>query len=83
MPMDPDWMVWHQNPRKPQYIAPEGAVDAHCHISDLKKSSLIQLNVNTHRVLVPKMICLLCVIIWDYLAMSLFKRLAMAETTTL
>ena len=32
MPMDPDWMVWHQNPRKPQYIPPEEAVDAHCHI---------------------------------------------------
>ena len=32
MPMDPDWMVWHWSPRKPQYIPPEGAVDAHCHI---------------------------------------------------
>ena len=32
MPMDPDWMVWHRSPRKPQYIPPEGAVDAHCHI---------------------------------------------------
>lgn len=32
MPMDPDWMVWHQNPRKPRYIPPVGAVDAHCHI---------------------------------------------------
>ena len=32
MPMDPDWMVWHRNPRKPSYLPPEGAVDAHCHI---------------------------------------------------
>ncbi|KMW57811.1 2-pyrone-4,6-dicarboxylic acid hydrolase [Candidatus Rhodobacter oscarellae] len=32
MPMDPDWKVWHQNPRKPQYQPPEGAVDAHCHV---------------------------------------------------
>ena len=32
MSMDPDWMVWHRSPRKPQYIPPEGAVDAHCHI---------------------------------------------------
>ncbi len=32
MPMDPDWMVWHQNPRKPSYQPPPGAVDAHCHI---------------------------------------------------
>ncbi len=32
MPMDSDWMVWHQNPRRPRYILPEGAVDAHCHI---------------------------------------------------
>ena len=32
MPMDLDWMVWHRSPRKPQYIPPEGAVDAHCHI---------------------------------------------------
>jgi len=32
MPMDSDWKVWHRSPRKPQYIAPDGAVDAHCHI---------------------------------------------------
>ncbi len=32
MPMDPDWMVWHQNPRKPRYQPPPGAVDSHCHI---------------------------------------------------
>ena len=32
MAMDPDWMVWHRNPRKPQYLPPAGAVDAHCHI---------------------------------------------------
>lgn len=32
MPMDPDWMVWHQNPRKPRYKPPQGAVDSHCHI---------------------------------------------------
>lgn len=32
MPMDADWMVWHQNPRKPRYQPPAGAVDAHCHI---------------------------------------------------
>lgn len=32
MPMDPDWKVWHRNPRKPQYVPPAGAVDAHCHI---------------------------------------------------
>ncbi len=32
MPMDPDWKVWHQNPRKSKYVPPEGAVDAHCHI---------------------------------------------------
>lgn len=32
MPMDPDWKRWHQNPRKPQWQAPAGAVDAHCHV---------------------------------------------------
>lgn len=30
--MDADWMRWHQNPRKPRYELPAGAVDAHCHI---------------------------------------------------
>jgi 2-pyrone-4,6-dicarboxylate lactonase len=30
--MDPDWLVWHQNPKKPAYIPPPGAVDAHCHV---------------------------------------------------
>lgn len=32
MPMDADWKRWHQNPRKPQYQPPAGAVDAHCHV---------------------------------------------------
>lgn len=32
MPMDPDWMVWHRNPRKPDYQPPPDAVDSHCHI---------------------------------------------------
>ncbi len=32
MPMDPDWIVWHRNPRKPGYQPPAGAVDSHCHI---------------------------------------------------
>src|SRR6187551_1310142 len=30
--MDPDWLVWHQNPTKPRYRPPPGAVDAHCHV---------------------------------------------------
>lgn len=32
MPMDPNWTVWHANPRKPRFKLPPGAVDAHCHI---------------------------------------------------
>lgn len=32
MPMDPTWLVWHQNPKKPAYVPPPGAVDAHCHV---------------------------------------------------
>ncbi len=30
--MDSDWMVWHQNPSKPIFKVPEGAIDAHCHV---------------------------------------------------
>ena len=31
--MDPtDWRVWHPSPSKPAFTAPEGAVDAHCHV---------------------------------------------------
>jgi len=30
--MDADWLHWHQSPSKPQYVVPEGAVDAHCHV---------------------------------------------------
>jgi 2-pyrone-4,6-dicarboxylate lactonase len=30
--MDPDWLVWHQDPTKPTYRPPAGAVDAHCHV---------------------------------------------------
>lgn len=30
--MDPDWLVFHPNPKKPDFKLPEGAVDAHCHV---------------------------------------------------
>lgn len=29
---DPDWLHWHQSPSKPEFKAPAGAVDAHCHV---------------------------------------------------
>ncbi len=31
-PMDPDWLVFHPNPKKPDFLLPDGAVDAHCHV---------------------------------------------------
>ena len=30
--MDADWLVYHPNPKKPDFILPKGAVDAHCHV---------------------------------------------------
>ncbi|MCL4107531.1 amidohydrolase family protein [Vibrio lentus] len=30
--MDADYLPFHQNPSKPKFIAPAGAVDAHCHV---------------------------------------------------
>lgn len=30
--MDPGWLVFHPNPKKPAYVPPPGAVDAHCHV---------------------------------------------------
>jgi 2-pyrone-4,6-dicarboxylate lactonase len=30
--MDPDWLVFHPDPKKPDFVLPEGAVDAHCHV---------------------------------------------------
>lgn len=29
---DADWLDWHPNPSKPTFVAPAGAVDAHCHV---------------------------------------------------
>jgi 2-pyrone-4,6-dicarboxylate lactonase len=29
---DADWLVYQPNPRKPEYVLPPGAVDAHCHV---------------------------------------------------
>src|ERR1700757_58359 len=29
---DADWLVYLANPRKPAYVLPPGAVDAHCHV---------------------------------------------------
>ncbi len=30
--MDPDYLPFHPNPRKPAFTPPAGAVDAHCHV---------------------------------------------------
>jgi 2-pyrone-4,6-dicarboxylate lactonase len=30
--VDPDWLVFHPNPKKPDFTLPPGAVDAHCHV---------------------------------------------------
>lgn len=30
--MDADWLVFHPNPKKPDFVLPKGAVDAHCHV---------------------------------------------------
>lgn len=31
-PMDADWLVYHPNPKRPDFVLPHGAVDAHCHV---------------------------------------------------
>jgi len=30
--MDRNWIPFHPNPKKPDFVLPEGAVDAHCHV---------------------------------------------------
>ena len=30
--MDPDWLPFHPNPSKPNFLVPRGSVDAHCHV---------------------------------------------------
>lgn len=30
--MDADWIPFHPNPSKPDFVLPKGAVDAHCHV---------------------------------------------------
>ncbi|MEJ6707278.1 MAG: amidohydrolase family protein [Amylibacter sp.] len=30
--MDADWLVFHPNPKTPDFVLPDGAVDAHCHV---------------------------------------------------
>ncbi len=30
--MDADWLPFHPNPKKPDFLPPDGAVDAHCHV---------------------------------------------------
>ena len=30
--MDPDWLVFHADPKAPDFQLPKGAVDAHCHV---------------------------------------------------
>ena len=31
-PMDEGWLVYHPSPKKPDFVLPPGAVDAHCHV---------------------------------------------------
>jgi len=30
--MDADWLEFHPDPKKPDFVVPKGAVDAHCHV---------------------------------------------------
>ena len=30
--MDADWLVFHPDPKTPDFVLPDGAVDAHCHV---------------------------------------------------
>ena len=30
--MDEGWLVYHPNPKKPDFVLPAGAVDSHCHV---------------------------------------------------
>ena len=30
--MDDDWRPFHPSPSVPQFVLPDGAVDAHCHV---------------------------------------------------
>ena len=30
--MDADWLPFHPNPKRPDFVLPAGAVDAHCHV---------------------------------------------------
>ena len=30
--MDADWLPFHNSPKKPEFVLPPGAVDAHCHV---------------------------------------------------
>ena len=31
-PMDANWLPFHPDPKKPDFVLPAGAVDAHCHV---------------------------------------------------
>jgi 2-pyrone-4,6-dicarboxylate lactonase len=30
--IDDDWLIFHHDPKKPDFVLPKGAVDAHCHV---------------------------------------------------
>lgn len=61
--MDKDYLPFHPSPSKPQYVAPAGAVDAHCHVFGPAISSRIRRSANTRRVMRQKISCLHCAII--------------------
>ena len=30
--MNADWLAFHADPKKPDFVLPAGAIDAHCHV---------------------------------------------------
>ena len=63
--MDADWLHWHQNPSKPKFQPPAGAVDAHCHVFGPGDQFPFAPERKYTRLMLPRINSGPCVIFWD------------------
>ena len=63
--MDADWLHWHQNPSKPKFQPPAGAVDAHCHVFGPGDQFPLLQSASIPPVMPPRINSGNCGIFWD------------------